>query len=662
MAASPVSNGGDATPPMLRLLVCGSVDDGKSTLIGRLLLDTDQVPEDQVEALAVDSRVHGTTGGGIDPALLTDGLSAEREQGITIDVAWRQLQTPQRRILIADTPGHIQHTRNMATGASGCRAAVVLVDASQGVLEQTRRHTAIVALMGIRDVVFAVNKVDLVDFNQELIEKVGDDCRALAVELGIDERRVFVVPVVARDGDNVVERSTRMDWWEGPTLLETLVSLGASSDERETQPLRFPIQLVVRPDATFRGYAGTVMAGTLRRGEAVRAVPSGVRTVVARLLTFDGDLEHAIAGTPVTVVLADHIDLARGDLLVRADSSDEDEPLRSHRVDATLIWLDPAPHTTDQRLLLRSHTGVSGARVARVAHALDIGTLEPRPAAGIALNDVVRVELEVDREHVFDPYERIPATGAFVLIDRASQAVVAAGLAHGVPSPFDREVQGQLEVRPSRIDATERAARLGHRPATLLITGMSGTGKTTLALALEERLFALGATVVRLDGEALRLGLSRGLGFGPLEREENLRRAAETARLLNEHGQIVLIAAQAPAIDVRARMVGLIGEERSLEIHLHAPDELLRRRDPSGAHAAIKRGTANASDLHGIASGYEPPLDPDLAFDTASTSVEESVDVVIEMLRRRGFLSERRSPSNQSGAVTPRDIGDSHDS
>jgi bifunctional enzyme CysN/CysC len=624
---------------MLRLLVCGSVDDGKSSLIGRLLLDSGQVPEDHVEALAADSRLHGTTGGSIDPALLTDGLTAEREQGITIDVAWRQFTTSRRRILIADTPGHVQHTRNMATGASGCEAAIVLVDASKGVLEQTRRHTAIATLMGIRDVVFAINKVDLVGFDATTVQSLGSSCIELATSLSVSKTRVRCVPVVARDGDNVVSRSDRLDWWTGPTLLETLEELDVGVDARAGLPLRMPVQLVVRPDSTFRGYAGTVMAGRLRRGGEILALPSGVRSRIDRIITFDGDLEEALPGTPITVVLSDDIDLARGDLLIDAASQPADLPLRSHRIDATLVWLDTEPHASGRRLLLRAHTGTSGVTVARVAHALDIATLTPRPASGIGLNDVVRAELAVEREHVFDPYERIAATGAFVLIDRATQAIVAAGLAHGVPSPFDRGVEGDLEARQSLVAAGARRERVGHAPATLLITGMSGSGKTTLALALEQRLFDLGATVVRLDGEALRLGLSRGLGFGPAEREEHLRRAAETARLLNDHGQLVLIAAQAPAREVRARMAEVIGPGRAIEIHLHAPADVRQQRDPSGVHAAVARGDVDSAELHGIADGYEPPEHPDLAFDTAQTDLAASVDEVVALLRERGVLA-----------------------
>ena len=623
-------------PPILRLLVCGSVDDGKSTLIGRLLLDTDQVAIDHVAALERDSRVHGTTGGGIDPALLTDGLSAEREQGITIDVAWRQFRAPGRRILIADTPGHVQHTRNMATGASGCRAAIVLLDASRGVLEQTRRHTTVVALMGIRRVVFAVNKLDLVGYDADAFAALAAECRALAAAVGLPADGIEVLPVVARDGDNVVRRTERLGWWDGPTLLELLEGLDVGQDARAARPLRFPVQLVVRPDATFRGYAGTVMAGTLRVGDGVRALPSGMRSRVERLVTFDGDLAEAAPGTAVTVVLADELDLARGDLLVPEDAPAATAPLRSHAVEATLVWLDHAPYASGRRLLLRSHTGTSGVTVRRVAHAVDMATLDERPAAGIGLNDVVRVELAVEREHVFDPYDREPATGAFILVDRATQATVAAGLAHGVPSPFDRAVEGDMATQPSLVADDERRTRLGQAPATIAITGMSGTGKSTLARALERRLFDLGAVVVRLDGEELRRGLSRGLGFGPEERAEHLRRAAETARLLNDHGQLVILAAQAPAREVRARMAAVIGADRYVEVHLHAPDAVRRDRDPSGAHAAVARG--DAPELPGITVGYEAPEAPDAVFDTSTSDLDASVEALVALLRDRGVL------------------------
>jgi bifunctional enzyme CysN/CysC len=624
-------------PPILRLLVCGSVDDGKSTLIGRLLHDTGQVLEDQLVALAADSKVHGTTGGDLDLALLTDGLSAEREQGITIDVAWRVLATPARRILIADTPGHVQHTRNMATGASGCNAAVVLVDASQGVLPQTRRHASIVAMLGIRHVVFAINKLDLVGFDPDVFERIATECRAVAARLGLPEDQVDAVPMSARDGDNVVAPSARITWWGGPTLLAKLETFASEVvDIRADRPMRFPIQLVVRPDATFRGYAGTLAAGTLRVGDEVEALPSGMRSRIVRIVTFDGDRPDARAGDAITLTLADELDLARGDLLVAADADLSARPLRSHRLDATLVWLDVTALTSSRRLLLRAHTGTSGVAVRRVVHALDMDTLDERPAEGIDLNDVVRVHLDIEREHVFDPYDREPSTGAFILVDRATQGTVAAGMIHGVPSPWDRETSAGLNHQHSDVGDDERRARLGHTAATIVLTGMTGTGKSTLARALERRLFDLGATVVRLDGEELRLGLSRGLGFGPQERAEHLRRAAETARLLNDHGQLVVLAVQAPAREVRARMAETIGADRYLEVHLDAPEHVRRQRDPNGLYAAADR--REIAPLAGVTTAYEPPEQADATFDTSTTDLDASVTRLVALLHERHIL------------------------
>lgn len=628
---------GTTGPPILRLLVCGSVDDGKSTLIGRLLHDTGQVLEDQLVALAVDSKVHGTTGGGLDLALLTDGLSAEREQGITIDVAWRVLATPARRILIADTPGHVQHTRNMATGASGCNAAVVLVDASQGVLPQTRRHSSIVALLGIRHVVFAINKLDLVDFDRDVFTRIAADCRSVAARLGLPEDQVDVVPLSARDGDNVVTASERLGWWDGPTLLAKLETFGAEVvDVRAERAMRFPVQIVVRPDATFRGYAGTLTAGTVRVGDRVEALPSGMRSHIERIVTFDGDRADARAGDAITLTLTDELDLARGDLLVAADAEDATRPLRSHRLDATLVWLDTTALTSSRRLLLRAHTGTSGVEVHRVVHALDMDTLDERPSEGVGLNDVVRVHLDVEREHVFDPYLREPSTGAFILIDRATQGTVAAGMILGIPSPWERDAGASLTLQRSDVRDDERRERLGHAAATLVLTGMTGTGKSTLARALERRLFDLGATVIRLDGEELRLGLSRGLGFGPEERAEHLRRAAETARLLNEHGQLVVLAVQAPAREVRARMAETIGTDRYLEVHLDAPEAVRRQRDPNGLYAAADR--REIAPLAGVTTAYEPPEHADATFDTSVTELDTSVTQLIALLHARGIL------------------------
>ncbi len=620
--------------PILRFLTCGSVDDGKSTLIGRLLHDTASILEDQLTALEADSKVHGTTGGGIDLALLTDGLRAEREQGITIDVAWRYLTTTRRRFIIADTPGHVQHTRNMATGASACEAAVVLVDATLGVTEQTRRHATIVRLLGIRDVVVAVNKMDLVGFDEARFLAIRSDCLALASRLGID--RMAVIPVSALDGDNVVTRSPRLPWFEGPPLLDLLEDLEIA-DGALQRPLRFPVQLVARPDRTFRGYGGTLASGVLRVGDDVEALPAGISTRIARIVTFDGDLPEAHAGQAITVVLSDEVDLARGDLLVRQG----ERPLRSHDVDATVVWMDSHATGAGASLLLQTVTGTSRASIRTVHHRRDMQDLAELPAEQLALNDVARVTLTVERELLFDPYEEDPTTGSFLLIDRSSNATVAAGMFIGVTSPWDRTATSGVNPQPSRVTAAERSARLGQEAGTIVITGMTGTGKSTLARALERRLFDLGRSVIRLDGEDLRMGMSRDLGFKVDDRSEHLRRAAEVARMLNDHGHLVILAVQAPAASVRARIRDLLGEERYLEVHLDAPEHIRRQRDPSGLYAATARG--DVGPVPGVTAEYEAPEAPDLVFDTSTTDLAASVQHILELLGQRGRLPQTPS-------------------
>ena len=613
----------------LRLLTCGSVDDGKSTLIGRLLHDAGLIYEDHLAALTTDSVTHGTTGDRVDLALLMDGLKAEREQGITIDIAHRYFSTARRKFVVVDAPGHEQYTRNMVTGASTCQLALLLVDARYGVLDQTRRHSFIASLLGIRDVVVAINKMDLVGYDRQRFERIRDDYLGLAERLDLDEP--YVLPISALEGDQVVEPSANLPWFTGPPLLEHLETV-ALPDARDTDRVRFPVQLVQRPDLNFRGFAGTVSSGRLAVGDRLIAEPSGVASTVDRLVTFDGDLEEAAAGEAVTVTLADEIDVSRGDVLVGPN----DRPTRGHDLDAMVVWMAHEPARVGQQLLLQSVTGLSTASLRSIQHRVDVTSLEPQATDVLELNDIARCTVTADRELLFDPYRDEATLGSFLLIDRRTNVTVAAGMILGPASSWDQEPSGELRSHPSEIDASERVARLGQRPVTVLLTGLTGTGKSSLALALERRLFDLGRTCLRLDGEDLRMGLSRDLGFSDADRSEHLRRVAEIARVANRQGLLVIVAAQAPHAPVRTRMRDLLGAAHYLEVHLDAPEEVRRARDPHGLYRAADRG--ELEQLPGVNAAYDVPADADLRLDTAATSLGDAVQAVVDRLRAHGAL------------------------
>ncbi|MFW5933896.1 MAG: sulfate adenylyltransferase subunit CysN, partial [Actinomycetota bacterium] len=568
---------------LLRLLTCGSVDDGKSTLIGRLLHDSNLIYEDQLQALESDSVVSGTTGDRVDLALLMDGLKAEREQGITIDVAYRYFSTDKRKFIIADAPGHAQYTRNMVTGASQSELAVILIDARYGVLDQTRRHTYIASLLGIQHVVVAVNKMDLVGWSKDRFDEVVDDYLAMSHHLGV--HTPYFLPMSALEGDNVVEPSSHMPWFEGPPLLAHLESVDVAATV-DLERLRLPIQQVVRPDRDFRGFSGTIASGVLRSGQEVVAVPSGVRSRVERIVTFDGDLDIAGPGQAVTLTLEDEIDLSRGDLLVDADH----QPLRAHDVEATVVWMSTDEAVAGRQLLLQSVGGVSNASLRGIHDRVDMENLERIPAERLRLNDVAHCSVSVDRELLFDSYQVNPVTGSFILVDRLSNVTVGAGMITGIASGWDFEPATSLQSKPSAIDLDERVAQLDQHPATVLMTGMTGAGKSTVAQALERRLFDRGNTVLRLDGENLRVGISRDLGFSYADRSESLRRAAEIARLANSQGLVTLVTVQAPAGAVRDRIRDLIGADRYVEVYLDAAEEIRRARDPYGLYRAADQG------------------------------------------------------------------------
>ena len=614
---------------LLRLLTCGSVDDGKSTLIGRLLHDSQLIYEDQMADLEADSATMGSAGERVDLALLMDGLKAEREQGITIDVAYRYFSTSRRKFIIADTPGHEQYTRNMVTGASTCELAVVLVDARHGVVEQTRRHSFIVSLLGIRDVVVAVNKMDLVGWSEEAFDDIRNSYQKLAADLDLADP--YFLPMSALLGDNVVDTGHNLNWFDGPPLMQYLETVDVATGV-DLNHLRLPVQMVLRPDQDFRGFAGTVASGVLRPGDEVVALPSGMRSTVERIVTFDGDLEVAGPGRAVTVTLADEIDVSRGDLLVGGD----DSPNRAHEVDATIVWMDTEPMEPGRQYLLRSATGQSNASVTSIRHRVDVNTLAERPAAALGLNDIARCAISTDRELLFDPYDTNRRTGSFVLVDRLSNATVGAGMVIEASSGWDRQPDAGLVRHASEISSEERSARFGQHPCTVLLTGLTAAGKSTIATSLERRLFDQGRATIRLDGENVRLGISRDLGFSAQERSENLRRVAEVARLVNNQGLIAVAALVAPKEDIRARARNLIGSARFVEVFVDTPLEVCRERDPHGLYEAAERG--EIPQFPGVSATYDQPTDMDLRVDTSTQSVDDCVDAILSLLNERGFL------------------------
>jgi bifunctional enzyme CysN/CysC len=552
---------------LLRFLTCGSVDDGKSTLIGRLLHDTGRIYEDHLAALERDSKVHGTTGGGLDLALATDGLKAEREQGITIDVAWRYFATNTRSFIIADCPGHEQYTRNMATGASHCQLAISLIDARKGVTTQTRRHAFIASLLGIRHVVAAVNKMDLVGWSEDRFREIEREFFLYCQRLGISAPAA--VPISALQGDNVVRRGTHSPWYAGPPVLELLESVPVDRPSPDA-PFRMPVQCVIRPDLDFRGFAGQIAGGSVKPGDRVRVLPSGRESRVTRIARDHedgGDLPFAAAPQSVVLTLADEVDCSRGDVICCVG----DDPAVTLGIECDVVWMQEQPLVPGQRYLLRTGTKTTPCTVRRVRWLLDVDTLETSPAESLRLNEIGRVQLECEERVVVDGYRDCHATGALVLVDRLTNATSGAGMVR-LPTEIGArrahwetqaaETLERADAKPSLVTAEERERRWRHAPRTVLIYGPPKSGKTRAALELERQLFDAGAAVVVLDGQALRRGVSKDLGFSDEDRSENLRRAAEIAKLLNDQGFTVILAMVAPDPQARARAKALIGEGR----------------------------------------------------------------------------------------------------
>jgi len=627
---------------LLRFTTAGSVDDGKSTLIGRLLYDTKSIFSDQLEAIEGASRRRGEDR--VNLALLTDGLRAEREQNITIDVAYRYFATPRRKFIIADTPGHVQYTRNMVTGASTAELAIVLVDARKGVLTQSRRHGFISSLLRIPHVVVAVNKMDLVDYRQEVYDAVVADYSDFAEKLGIQD--LAFIPISALEGDNVVGKSERLAWYNGATLLHHLESVNVGAD-RNLVDFRLPVQYVIRPHQDFRGFAGRVASGTVAPGEEVVVLPSGVATRVRSVETFEGPLPEAAEGDSVVVTLADEVDVSRGDMIVRRNNL----PTVGNRVDAMLCWMGEQPLDPATSYVIQHTTRSCRAFVSRVVYRIDVDTLHREEAARLSVNDIGRVEVTTSAPLFFDAYQGNRATGSFILVDPYTHVTVAAGMIRGPVQTADTlfpaaaaepATAGAARVSPGvawegwNVTREEREARNGHGAAVLWLTGLSGAGKTTIARRLERRLFEAGAQTMLLDGDALRHGLNGDLGFSPADRAENIRRAGEVARLFFAQGALVLCTFVSPYHDDRARVRALFPEGRFLEIFVDAPLDELRRRDPKGLYARADRG--EMAGLTGVSAPYEAPGAPEMVLRTDRVPVDEAVERILARLRAEGLL------------------------
>jgi bifunctional enzyme CysN/CysC len=622
-----VDSGGSEGPTksLLRFLTCGSVDDGKSTLIGRLLYDTKLILEDQLLALERDSRKHGTTGDDIDFALLVDGLEAEREQGITIDVAYRFFTTPRRAFIVADTPGHEQYTRNMATGASNSDAAVILIDARKGVLTQTRRHSYICSLLGIRHVVLAVNKIDLVGYSGERFHHIVADYLAFAQSLNFAS--ITPIPLSARFGDNVTQRSEPMRWFDGPTLIEQLEGLSVEEDQ-EAKPFRFPVQWVNRPDLDFRGFSGTVAAGTVQPGDRLVVAASGRQTTLSRIVTADGDLQLARPGDAVTLTLADEIDVARGDVIARA----EDRPEVVDQFAAHVIWMAEDAMLPGRSYLMRIGTRYVPARVTALKHKVDVNTLEHIAAKTLGLNEIGLCNLATATPVALDPYSEVRQTGAFILIDRFTNATAGAGVIE-----FGLRRATNIHRQSVLVDKASRIQMNGHRPAILWFTGLSGSGKSTIANIVERELHAQGVHTYMLDGDNVRHGLNRDLGFTDADRVENIRRVGEVAKLFVDAGAVVLCSFISPFRAERRMVRELVEAGEFIEIFVDTPLEECRRRDPKGLYARAAEG--KIKNFTGIDSPYEEPESPEIVVNTSGdTTAEAAARRILETLRDRQIV------------------------
>ncbi len=610
---------------LLRFLTCGSVDDGKSTLIGRLLYDTKLIFEDQLAGIERDSKKFGTTGEDIDLALLVDGLQAEREQGITIDVAYRFFTTDRRKFIVADTPGHEQYTRNMATGASNSDLAVILIDARKGILTQTRRHSFIVSLLGIRHVVLAVNKIDLMDYSEVVFERIVAEYREFAARFGFETLQA--IPLSARYGDNVLGRSDRMPWYQGPTLVEHLETIDVSRD-LTAQPFRFPVQWVNRPDLNFRGFSGTLASGLVKPGDAVAVAKSGKTSRIKTVTTYDSDLSQAQAGQAVTLTLEDEIDISRGDILSPPDA----RPEVSDQFQAHLIWMSEEPLLPGRPYLIKIGGKTVSATASEIKHKIDVNSFAELAAKTLALNEVAVVNLVTQEPVAFDPYAANHETGAFIVIDRVSNLTLGAGM-------IDHSLRRASNIHWQALDVSKatRAAAKSQRPAVLWFTGLSGAGKSTIANLVEKRLLSLGHHTYLLDGDNVRHGLNKDLGFKAEDRVENIRRVAEVAKLMTDAGLITLVSFISPFRAERQLARDLLEAGEFIEIHVSTPLAVAEQRDVKGLYAKARAGEIR--NFTGIDSPYEAPEKAEIVVDTTDTTAEALAEQIVRYMFDNGYLT-----------------------
>ena len=614
---------------LLRFITCGSVDDGKSTLIGRLLYESKVLFEDQLQQIEADSKKFGTQGGEMDFALLVDGLAAEREQGITIDVAYRYFNTDQRKFIVADTPGHEQYTRNMITGASTADAAILLVDARNGIQTQTRRHAYLTSITGIKNIVLAVNKMDLVGYSEQAYNNIVDEFESFASQIGIEQ--VTAIPMSALHGDNIIEPSQQMQWFHGTTLLSYLETVKIDGEVALDAPFRFPVQWVNRPNLDFRGFAGTIASGVISKGDSIRVQPSGKTSTIDRIVTYDGDIDKAVTGQAVTLTLKDQIDISRGDIISTTDTPAS----TANQFETTIVWMSDEALLPGRPYILKCGSATATATITDIKHEINVNTLEHAASKQLELNNIGVCNINLDRQIAFDSYEDNRETGSFILIDRVNNNTVGAGTVN-----FALRRSQNIHMQAVDVDKELRSTLKKQKSCVLWFTGLSGSGKSTIANIVEKKLAAQGHHTYLLDGDNIRHGLNKDLGFTDADRVENIRRIGEVARLMVDSGLIVLTAFISPFRAERQMARGLLDENEFLEVFVETPLRVAEERDPKGLYKKARRG--ELKNFTGIDSPYEEPEAPEILIDTSALSAEQCAERVISMLRERGVVGENQ--------------------